>query len=65
VRKGSETLGRKGGGGRPEMAQAGGPDGAKANAELSAIEQAMAGACAISSSFVATKARPNADARSG
>ena len=43
VRKGSEALGGKGGGGRPDMAQAGGPDGAKANAALSAIEQAMAG----------------------
>jgi len=44
VRKGSEVLGGKGGGGRPDMAQAGGPDGAKANAALSAIEEAMAGA---------------------
>ncbi|MBR0801346.1 alanine--tRNA ligase [Bradyrhizobium jicamae] len=44
VRKGSEALGGKGGGGRPDMAQAGGPDGAKANAALSAIEQALAGA---------------------
>ena len=44
VRKGSEALGGKGGGGRPDMAQAGGPDGGKANAALSAIEQAMAGA---------------------
>lgn len=44
VRKGSEVLGGKGGGGRPDMAQAVGPDGAKADAALSAIEQAMAGA---------------------
>ena len=44
VRVGAEALGGKGGGGRPDMAQAGGPDGAKANAALSAIEQAMAGA---------------------
>ena len=44
VRKGSEALGGKGGGGRPDMAEAGGPDGAKASAALSAIEQAMAGA---------------------
>ena len=42
--QGLEALGGKGGGGRPDMAQAGGPDGAKANAALSAIEQAMAGA---------------------
>ncbi len=44
VRVASEALGGKGGGGRPDMAQAGGPDGAKANAALSAIEQAMADA---------------------
>src|SRR3954463_7280509 len=44
VRKGSEVLGGKGGGGRPDMAQAGGPDGAKADAALSAIEKARAGA---------------------
>ncbi|MBR1211520.1 alanine--tRNA ligase [Bradyrhizobium sp. JYMT SZCCT0180] len=44
VKIASATLGGKGGGGRPDMAQAGGPDGAKADAALSAIEQAMAGA---------------------
>jgi alanyl-tRNA synthetase len=44
VRVASEALGGKGGGGRPDMAQAGGPDGAKAGAALSAIEKAMAGA---------------------
>jgi alanyl-tRNA synthetase len=44
VRIASEALGGKGGGGRPDMAQAGGPDGAKANAALAAIEKAMAGA---------------------
>jgi alanyl-tRNA synthetase len=43
VRKGAEALGGKGGGGRPDMAQAGGPDGAKADAALAAIEKAMAG----------------------
>jgi alanyl-tRNA synthetase len=42
VRKGAEALGGNGGGGRPDMAQAGGPDGAKANAALDAIEQALA-----------------------
>ena len=42
VRVASEALGGKGGGGRPDMAQAGGPDGAKASAALSAIEKAMA-----------------------
>ena len=43
VRAGSAALGGKGGGGRPDMAQAGGPDGAKANAALDAIESALAG----------------------
>lgn len=44
VRIASETLGGKGGGGRPDMAQAGGPDGAKAAEALAAIEKAMASA---------------------
>ena len=44
VRVASEALGGKGGGGRPDMAQAGGPDGSKADVALSAIEKAMAGA---------------------
>jgi alanyl-tRNA synthetase len=43
VRAGSAALGGKGGGGRPDMAQAGGPDGAKADAALDAIESAIAG----------------------
>ncbi|MFN5456084.1 DHHA1 domain-containing protein, partial [Bradyrhizobium sp.] len=37
-RAASEALGGKGGGGRPDMAQAGGPDGSKAEAALAAIE---------------------------
>ena len=41
VRKGSEVLGGKGGGGRPDMAQAGGPDGSKADAALEAISAAL------------------------
>src|SRR5690606_26667241 len=41
VRTGAEALGGKGGGGRPDMAQAGGPDGSKADAALSAIEAAL------------------------
>jgi alanyl-tRNA synthetase len=44
VRKASEVLGGKGGGGKPDMAQAGGPDGAKANAALDAVAAAMGGA---------------------
>ena len=43
VRAGSEAVGGKGGGGRPDMAQAGGPDGANAKAALDAIEQVLAG----------------------
>jgi alanyl-tRNA synthetase len=42
VRAGSAAVGGKGGGGRPDMAQAGGPDGAAAEAALSAIEQQLA-----------------------
>jgi alanyl-tRNA synthetase len=41
ARKGAEVLGGKGGGGRPDMAQAGGPDGSKAQAALAAIEAAL------------------------
>ncbi len=41
VKKGAEALGGKGGGGRPDMAQAGGPDGAKADAALAAIASAI------------------------
>ena len=43
VKKGAEVLGGKGGGGRPDMAQAGGPDGSKAEAALKAIEAALGG----------------------
>ena len=43
VRKGAEALGGKGGGGRPDMAQAGGPDGAKADDALAAIAAALGG----------------------
>jgi alanyl-tRNA synthetase len=43
VKKGAEALGGKGGGGRPDMAQAGGPDGSKADAALKAIEAALGG----------------------
>jgi len=43
VKKGAEALGGKGGGGRPDMAQAGGPDGSKADAALKAVEAALAG----------------------
>ena len=42
VRLGSDALGGKGGGGRPDMAQAGGPDGSKAADAISAIEARLA-----------------------
>ena len=41
VRAGAAELGGKGGGGRPDFAQAGGPDGAKAEAALNAIRDAL------------------------
>ena len=41
VRAGAEALGGKGGGGRPDMAQAGGPDGSKAEAALGAVEERL------------------------
>ena len=43
VRVGAEVLGGKGGGGRPDLAQAGGPDGARAEAALDAIAARIAG----------------------
>ena len=44
VRTGAEALGGKGGGGRPDMAQAGGPDGSRADAALAAIEAQLGAA---------------------
>jgi alanyl-tRNA synthetase len=41
VRLGAEALGGKGGGGRPDMAQAGGPDGTKARDALDAIARRL------------------------
>ena len=42
VNAGAAVLGGKGGGGRPDMAQAGGPDGSQAEAALSAIAERLA-----------------------
>ncbi|GGB37573.1 alanine--tRNA ligase [Roseibium aquae] len=42
VRLGSEALGGRGGGGRPDMAQAGGPDGSKAEEAVAAIKDYLA-----------------------
>ena len=43
VRIGSEALGGRGGGGRPDMAQAGGPDGSRADNAIAAIETHLTG----------------------
>jgi alanyl-tRNA synthetase len=48
ARIGAEVLGGKGGGGRPDMAQAGGPDGARADEALQAIAARIAGTDATS-----------------
>ena len=42
VRDASVAIGGKGGGGRPDMAQAGGPQGDKADAAVAAVEAALA-----------------------
>ena len=42
VRAGVEALGGKGGGGRPDMAQGGGPEGDKAAAAIDAVKAALA-----------------------
>jgi len=44
VRAGVEALGGKGGGGRPDMAQGGGPDGSKAADALAAVKAVLAAA---------------------
>ena len=44
VKAGVAARGGKGGGGRPDMAQGGGPDAAKADEALRAIETALGGA---------------------
>ena len=44
ARVGAEVLGGKGGGGRPDMAQAGGPDGGRADAALAAIAASLVAA---------------------
>jgi alanyl-tRNA synthetase len=41
VRAGSEALGGKGGGGRPDMAQAGGPDAGSADVAIDAVRNAL------------------------
>jgi alanyl-tRNA synthetase len=43
VRVAAAALGGQGGGGRPDMAQAGGPDGSKAADAVAAVKAALAG----------------------
>jgi alanyl-tRNA synthetase len=43
VRAGVEAVGGKGGGGRPDMAQGGGPDGARAGAAIEAVKALLEG----------------------
>jgi alanyl-tRNA synthetase len=43
VRRAVAALGGQGGGGRPDMAQGGGPDGGKAEAALAAIRETLVG----------------------
>ncbi|MEM7709952.1 MAG: DHHA1 domain-containing protein, partial [Pseudomonadota bacterium] len=47
VRIGSQTMGGKGGGGRPDMAQAGGPDASKAGEAVEAVAAALEGGSAM------------------
>ena len=44
VRLGVSALGGKGGGGRPDMAQGGGPDGSQADAAIQAVRDALVSA---------------------
>ncbi|HWI87499.1 MAG TPA: alanine--tRNA ligase, partial [Sphingomonas sp.] len=46
VKQAVGVLGGQGGGGRPDMAQGGGPDGAKADAAVAAVREALADAAA-------------------
>jgi alanyl-tRNA synthetase len=41
VRRAVEALGGQGGGGRPDMAQGGGPEGAKAAEAVQAVREAV------------------------
>jgi alanyl-tRNA synthetase len=63
ARIGAEALGGKGGGGRPDLAQAGGPDGSRADQALEAIAArvaAQAGAPAASTASESTEAKRRA-----
>ncbi len=57
ARAGAEALGGKGGGGRPDLAQAGGADGSKAEAAIEAIAELLAAS--------AGSAQPGPERRAG
>jgi alanyl-tRNA synthetase len=60
VRVGAEALGGKGGGGRPDLAQAGGPDGARADQALEAIAAKIA---SLATAAVETASAGDAEAK--
>jgi alanyl-tRNA synthetase len=64
ARIGAEALGGKGGGGRPDLAQAGGPDGARADQALEAIAARIAGEGGAPAGAAAARGA-NAKRRSG
>ena len=64
ARIGAEALGGKGGGGRPDLAQAGGPDGARADQALEAIAARIAADGDVPAGAAATGGT-NAKRRSG
>jgi alanyl-tRNA synthetase len=60
ARIGAEALGGKGGGGRPDLAQAGGPDGTRADQALEAIAAKIAGAGAAAAGPESAEAKRRA-----
>ncbi len=60
VRAGATALGGTGGGGKPDLAQAGGPDGDKADAALAAIKAALGGDGCFGGGWLGRKQGPPA-----
>ncbi len=56
VRSTAAVLGGKGGGGRPDMAQAGGPDASQAEAAVEAVESAISAKLRVSTELAASAA---------
>jgi alanyl-tRNA synthetase len=63
VRAGAEALGGKGGGGRPDLAQAGGPDGSRAEQALEAIAAKIAAQAGAPAASPAPDGEPKRRAR--